>query len=271
MDYFNSFIQNAKYFAKNPLSIIALFISLIYGFACLVLGTSNTVLDKEQRWPLIWFIVVFPFIVLLAFVYLVVRHHEKLYAPSDYKDENNFLKTLDIDVQKERLTESVKAIENETVNSQENNVGNKDNRLSSKNKELRQSYFLAEELVLRQLEIEIGTVIKRQSGLKVGNELLQFDGIGSKDDKLILVEVKYTRTGLISIETVRKFHGHLLKLEDIFNSKPQKDIVCILAIVHEGNHKNIDETAYECFKGSSITPRIVYFNINELKNKFGID
>src|SRR5258708_26394329 len=91
-----SFMTNSKGLTKNPLGIIALFVSLIYGFACLVLSTNLYNLKTEiERLPLIWFIILFPIIILLAFVFLVIKHHGKLYSPSDYGDNESFLKTLE--------------------------------------------------------------------------------------------------------------------------------------------------------------------------------
>ncbi|MBH8559859.1 hypothetical protein [Hymenobacter negativus] len=89
------FIENAKGLAQNPLGIIALFVSLIYGIACLVLSISISKLEgASERLPLIWFIIGFPMIILIAFVFLVTFHHEKLYSPSDYGNPDSFLKTL---------------------------------------------------------------------------------------------------------------------------------------------------------------------------------
>lgn len=86
-------MSNAKGLTKNPLGIIALFISLIYGFACLVLSTGiGNMYGSAERLPLIWFIIIFPVLILVGFIYLVVTNHQKLYAPSDYKDEGNFMK-----------------------------------------------------------------------------------------------------------------------------------------------------------------------------------
>ena len=48
----------AQGLAKNPLGIIALFIVLIYGFACLVVGASSH-LETGERTPIIWFMVIF--------------------------------------------------------------------------------------------------------------------------------------------------------------------------------------------------------------------
>jgi len=91
-----NFIENAKGLTRNPLGIIALFISLIYGFACLVLSSSISNLHEPcERLPLIWFIIGFPITILIGFVFLVTKHHQKLYSPSDYGSSESFLKTID--------------------------------------------------------------------------------------------------------------------------------------------------------------------------------
>lgn len=91
-----NFIEQSKGLAKNPLGIIALFVSLIYGFACLVLSTNASNLNgASERLPLIWFIIVFPIVILVAFIFLVSKHHEKLYSPKDYGSADSFLRTLE--------------------------------------------------------------------------------------------------------------------------------------------------------------------------------
>jgi len=92
MNDLTNFIEKSKGLTRNPLGIIALFISMIYGIACLVLSTCiDNLQGPSERLPLIWFIIGFPVIILAVFIYLVVYHHTKLYAPSDYKDERNFM------------------------------------------------------------------------------------------------------------------------------------------------------------------------------------
>ena len=80
--------------ARNPLGIIGLFISLIYGFANWMLGSTANTLVSCERIIIIWFIVLFPVMILIAFCYLVVNHHGKLYAPKDYNKDESFLQTL---------------------------------------------------------------------------------------------------------------------------------------------------------------------------------
>ncbi len=102
------FFKGAKDFARNPLGIIALFISLIYGFASLLLDSSAEKLTVAERWPLIIFIVVFPVLVLITFYKLVINHHGKLYAPEDFKDDKSFLRTLSPEEQEKKLDKEVK-------------------------------------------------------------------------------------------------------------------------------------------------------------------
>lgn len=84
------FSNTAKTLSKNPLGIIALFIILIYGFAALVVGTTEGKETSIQ--PIIWFMVIFPVCVLGVFSWLVSCHYEKLYAPADYGSAEAFFK-----------------------------------------------------------------------------------------------------------------------------------------------------------------------------------
>lgn len=93
MNTLKEFVDTAKALSKNPLGIIALFIVLIYGFAALVVGASGQ-LGPDERYPIVWFLVVFPVIVLGVFGWLVSQHYEKLYAPRDYNSDDAFLKAL---------------------------------------------------------------------------------------------------------------------------------------------------------------------------------
>jgi CheY-like chemotaxis protein len=84
------FAESALGFTKSPLGIIALFIVLVYGFASLVVGLGSGL--SENVIPLIYFMVLFPVLVFIGFLWLVAKHHNKLYGPSDFKNEDNFIK-----------------------------------------------------------------------------------------------------------------------------------------------------------------------------------
>jgi hypothetical protein len=64
---------------RNPLSIIALSISLIYGISAILLGASVKDLQPHNQDRLVWFIILFPVAILAGFLWLVIGHHRKLY------------------------------------------------------------------------------------------------------------------------------------------------------------------------------------------------
>ena len=88
---------------KNPIGIIGLFLVLVEAIAAFVVIKSS--LPYLLNLILVIFIVIFPFAVLIVFYLLVTKHHEKLYSPSDYKDERNFVKTYNSATRSEEIIE----------------------------------------------------------------------------------------------------------------------------------------------------------------------
>jgi hypothetical protein len=139
LDHLKSFSSAAQGLARNPLGIIALFIVLVYGFACLVVGSSS-LLDAADRKPIIWFVVLFPVVVIGVFGWLVSKHHTKLYAPFDYKDERNFLGDIKSELYKlPKATPDVKKTSSITYPATENDWTRKRVEIYQKNK----GFFLA--------------------------------------------------------------------------------------------------------------------------------
>lgn len=85
-----NFAESALGFTKSPLGIIALFIVLVYGFASLVVGLGSGL--SEHVVPLIYFMVLFPVLVFIGFLWLVAKHPKNLYGPADFKNEDNYIK-----------------------------------------------------------------------------------------------------------------------------------------------------------------------------------
>ena len=89
-----TFVNLAQSNAKSPLGIISLFIVLIYGFASLVLIVTNkTEHAAVSFYPIVWFLVIFPFFVLGAFVYILQKGIA--YAPSDFDTNDDFQKFME--------------------------------------------------------------------------------------------------------------------------------------------------------------------------------
>ena len=89
------FASSAKALARNPLGIIALFIVMVYAIAGLVISLAKPEFYQNPYHPSVIFLASFPLCVLLVFAYLVSRHHQKLYGPADFQNQDDFLRTFD--------------------------------------------------------------------------------------------------------------------------------------------------------------------------------
>lgn len=85
------FNNSAIQLSKNPLGIIALFIVLVYAMATLTIALPTNQLSASDKTLMVGFLVLFPIIVLAAFVYLVAVHTRSLYAPSDFADQKDWV------------------------------------------------------------------------------------------------------------------------------------------------------------------------------------
>lgn len=82
-DGLGRFSRAARELSKGPLGIIALFLVLVYAMAALVVGTGLlSAHSTDLLVPLVWFLAVFPVLVLVAFTLLVAFRHTHLYPPS---------------------------------------------------------------------------------------------------------------------------------------------------------------------------------------------
>jgi len=272
---FLNFIKNSKGFAKNPLGIIALFISLIYGFACIVLGTSiDNFKTYYERLPLIWFIILFPILILWAFVYLVKNHHEKLYAPSDFKNEDNFIKSMDRNSQSAKINEEVNTIIEDVEETFQNTNAAPRKLTSSEKLALKQNYILAEELALKEFGIKFNVSLKRNMRINLGNsgKKFEFDGIGENNGKLFLIEVKFA--------TLRYLSNRLkLRIEDYINeiisnedalSHSMVDLSPVIIIVTEtDNNSSIKRELKDYIKTFDYKIIGKVYSFNDLKRNYG--
>lgn len=72
---------------KNPLTIIGIFAGIVEISANLVLPF----LEESQQSIYIWFLMLFPAGLVIAFFITLNFNHVRLYAPSDYTDDKGFM------------------------------------------------------------------------------------------------------------------------------------------------------------------------------------
>ena len=190
-------LKGTKDFTRNPLGIIALFISLIYGFASLLLGNAAEKLESIERWPIILFIVVFPFVVLLVFYKLVTKHHIKLYSPSDFKTDDSFLQAMSEKEKEQKLEANIVEVTGESLDSEN------ESKMSQKNT-IRSKLLQSESYIIKYYENKLG--IQPENDIKISPEQYTFDSsfiIPGK--KAILLEIKYYSRPTVIFSTIHEF------------------------------------------------------------------
>jgi len=75
----------------NPMTIIAIFAALSETSA----AVSLPFLDQEERELYVWFLISFPFYLLLLFFATLNFNYKSLYAPSDFEKGKHFMKVMD--------------------------------------------------------------------------------------------------------------------------------------------------------------------------------
>lgn len=182
-----------KDLVKNPIGIIALFISLIYGFANLLLGATANSLTSDERFPLVIFIVLFPVVVLGVFYLLVSRHHGKLYAPGDYKDDKSFLRTLSAEEREQKLEKEAQEALPEPAPVEVLPAARPGAAPSSSQRitEIRNELRYIESLVVTKFEAEFNQRAERD--VAVGETGASFDALFQTSGKLTFLEIKSIR------------------------------------------------------------------------------
>ena len=199
-------MENTKHievYTRNPLGLIALFLTFIYGIAGGVIGTNFDNLKGDvERLPLIWFIVVYPFVILGVFVYLVVRHNEKLYAPRDFDNQEGFLIANGKHISPNKETKPLERPEFIPVN--RNSFGLMAFPMPQCNNKIA---IKLQEAALKKYSVDHNMEIKTE--VRLSNRFV-CDGISEKEGETYLFEVKSnyspTKANVIfkNIEIIKK-------------------------------------------------------------------
>lgn len=216
------FLSNAKGFIRNPLGIMALFVSFVYGMACLVIDKGLEVFDtpNERLW-LILFIVFYPVLLLLAFVSLIVYDPVRLYAPSDFRNERLFLEHVSGKTRKERMKEEVEEIVEAKEEEQQIDKSAEKN-ISVAEKEKRASDLMiklqrVERASLLALNRKYGVELSQGAMIGKKKQPIYCDGYQYKDGIHYIAEVKYLPNSTFSylhrlLQTVYRMIAQLREL-----------------------------------------------------------
>ena len=266
---------------SNPLTIIAIFAGFteISGTAVLqFIAPANQAIY-------VWFLTVFPILLVALFFITLNFNHKVLYAPSDYQDEENFLRSLP----KATFAEKVQKIEaeiqeqltavQELPKTEKNFADNltpstptvSDTRLSRRS--TTSTYLGVEDLVFRKLGKEFSSQIQREIKLNNHAGLYIFDGLVRHQGVTTVIEVKYLRNALASGTSLRLALDLIQKSVMLLPAEKAMNMRILLAIVtDEGGVSNlrIAEEVDRLRNEFSFLIEIRFFNRADLEQEFNI-
>lgn len=108
---------------SNPLTIIAIFAALAEVAGTVVLA----LVDQSIQSTFVWFVMLFPTLIVGLFFITLNFNPKVLYAPSDFKDEDNFLQTMlgarRIESDLEQIDKKIIAAQDELSKETEKQIG----------------------------------------------------------------------------------------------------------------------------------------------------
>jgi hypothetical protein len=189
---------------KNPLTVIAM-------FAAIAEISGTTVLpfiEPENQSIYIWFLMLFPLFLVGVFFITLNFNHKVLYAPSDYKNEDNFLKSFGKATTQEtedKLREEVEETEEvsesvkNTTTSSEGSAPDRNEINREKHSALMANVTLAEKLAIIKLSKELNLEFKTDVRFETpSNRKIIFDGLAIHKDKIHAAEIKLFRNEHVS-------------------------------------------------------------------------
>ncbi len=231
-------IENIKG-VRNPLTIIAIFAGLAE-----ISGTVVLPLISDQvQGTYVWFLMLFPLLLVLLFFLTLNFNAKVLYSPSDFRDEGNYMKIFQPGSTAQKILKfqdeisEAQEIENPSetkpITGREQKVfKSKADVIAFMSESPRARYQLAEGLVIDRLAKEMKSPPQRDLSLRSRDRAFMFDAVFEKHDGLIVVEVKYFQRP----HPISKIRETILVIQDVIQNMPKSvraKTHILLAIVYD--------------------------------------
>lgn len=271
---------------KNPLTIIAIFAAIAEISGTIVLPF----IAPNNQATYVWFLIIFPILLIILFFLTLNFNHKVLYAPSDYQNEDNFLrslpratiaeKTLKIEAE---IAEEAKTIAinpssadptKETQPSSAAAAKADDTSIASLFRRSPQAtYVLAEEAIFRHLSREFGTQIQRE--VKVGDTGLKyiFDGIVRDKGITTAIEVKVLRDARMSGIQLRQSLSRIQEAVHMLPSEQTGNFRVLLALAFDGEAATLEPTNLQINRLRENFPfpiEVRYYKLEDLEREFSV-
>lgn len=260
---------------QNPLTIIAIFAAIAEISGTIVLPFISV----ENQETYIWFLMVFPLLLVVLFFLTLNFNHKVLYAPSDFKNEDNFFKpfqTASSAERTEKLKEEVREIEGESVRKDKQALSVQSEQEQSgctliTQRDIGPSYVWAEELVLNKISQELGQFVRRNVRFETPGHKFIFNGVVMSEEKVTAIEIMYI---LDARSIPKRFMDVFRSIFDVAERLPGLMRSCfelILAVVTDTvrvEHKDLVNNLSALIGVTPFPVQIRVFSLEELEMEF---
>lgn len=273
---------------KNPLTIIAMFAGIAEISGTVVLPF----LDTASQGLFVWYLIVFPSLLVIAFFATLNFNHKVLYAPSDYKNEENFLRSLpkasatekllkieaEISQSESRCTEAVSPTQESVIQRHTDEIKSQEPQSDSTmidifRRSAQARYMLAEDIVFRRLGKEFSNAIQREVIIGGQGRDYIFDGIVREKGCTIAIEVKLFRDksgfSMHMQDALRKLESRAMSLP----SEQTENFRIILAVVIDGegiSHDKLSEQIDKLRPSFHFPIELRVFSMSDLIKEYGL-
>lgn len=271
---------------KNPLTVVAIFAAIAEVSGTIVLP----LLERETQGVYVWFLMLFPILLVVIFFFVLYQKHHVLYAPTDFKDDRTFAELFESASTKAKVAKINGELE-ETASEEANSDGSASQggrqqaegicktTISAKDtlrRTIQGNGLLAEELVAAKLAKDMGIKFERNLALK-GQPSLVFDAVATASDRAVVAEVRFTRMGLMSESMLNNYFERVGRFSESLPDNLRGKIDFVFALVTDSDDEsrlNLINRAAERIRVFSqnypfrTTVRI--FSMQELEREFDV-
>lgn len=243
--------SNIKYSTRYPLGVFAMFISLAYAamVVCLIVGIDK-LKEPYERLPIIYFLILFPILVLCIFTYLFIKHNTKFHGPGDFRSDAAFIQMSGREI--EEKNEKEKAELSEQLRQNDlfiTTTSKKSSQAESQISVIQNAALKSENMSVGYLARILHIDFKRNVKFRLNGHTTELDGVGEGANGKYIVECKYyfkkpfniqlqqtsTKLTRLSCELNREMIAHRLFLFVIIQNCDRQEIVQIKNYYKENN------------------------------------
>lgn len=264
-------------FIRNPLTIIAVFAGIAEVSGTIVLPF----VAPANQLTYIWFLMLFPFLLVFLFFGMLWFKHEVLYSPSDFKDEENFLRvrmrqsTITEILQKRSDNIIIDTTVNTSFSGAERNMFESGEPMSDRSTEalvtennlLDSEYSLVEALVIRKLVSTLNLPLQRNVTIQGDTEhqkhVFAAAYSGSRD---VIIEVLISHDSMSSKFVASKTSAFGSELRQLLPDRTFAQVIMVFAA------RNFDQNVANNHSQrifDYVDLDVVFMHTDALKMEFG--